>query len=151
MTPDSRILITKMAAELDHCQQLLMDDRRQRHPLADRARALLAEPVIPVKQRVFPTPSQAAECGGPCYEGSYSPEACDCGLYQPPALAQPMAVSERLPQAELAAIIHEAVPSLDVLCNPCLSSEELADVLLAHPRLCISPAHALPTPEATND
>ena len=49
-----------------------------------RARALLAEPVIPVKQRIFPTPSQAAECGGPCYEGSYCPEACDCGLYQPP-------------------------------------------------------------------
>ena len=46
--------------------------------------AALAEPVIPVKQRVFPTPSQAAECGGPCYEGNYCPEACDCGLYQPP-------------------------------------------------------------------
>ena len=48
------------------------------------ARAALAKPVIPVKQRVFPTPSQAAECGGPCYEGNYCPEACDCGLYQPP-------------------------------------------------------------------
>ena len=59
--------------------------------IARRARALLAEPVIPVKQRIFPTPSQAAECGGPCYEGSYCPEACDCGLYQPPALAQPEA------------------------------------------------------------
>ena len=56
-----------------------------------RARALLAEPVIPVKQRIFPTPSQAAECGGPCYEGSYCPEVCDCGLYQPPALAEPEA------------------------------------------------------------
>ncbi len=33
-----------LAAELDHCQQLLLDDRRQRHPLADHARALLAEP-----------------------------------------------------------------------------------------------------------
>lgn len=54
-----------------------------------RARALLAlaEPVIPVKQQIFPTPSQAAECGGPCYAGGYCPEACDCGLYQPPALA----------------------------------------------------------------
>ena len=59
--------------------------------LVDRARALLAEPVIPVKQRIFPTPSQAAECGGPCYEGSYCPEVCDCGLYQPPAPAQPVA------------------------------------------------------------
>ena len=42
--PDYRALITEMAAELDHCQQLLLDDRRQRHPLADRARAALAEP-----------------------------------------------------------------------------------------------------------
>jgi len=57
--------------------------------VADRARAALAEPVIPVKQRVFPTPSQAAECGGPCYEGNYCPEACDCGLYQRSALPLP--------------------------------------------------------------
>jgi DNA primase len=41
---DFRALVTEMAAELDHYQQLLMDDRRQRHPLADRARAALAEP-----------------------------------------------------------------------------------------------------------
>ncbi len=42
--PDFLALIAEMAAELDHCQQLLLDDRRQRHPLADHARALLAEP-----------------------------------------------------------------------------------------------------------
>jgi hypothetical protein len=41
---DFRAFVTEMAAELDHYQQLLMDDRRQRHPLADRARAALAEP-----------------------------------------------------------------------------------------------------------
>lgn len=41
---DYHALITEMAAELDHCQQLLLDDRRQRHPLADRARAALAKP-----------------------------------------------------------------------------------------------------------
>jgi hypothetical protein len=28
----------------------------------------------------FPTPSQAAECDGPCWQPSYDPEACDCGL-----------------------------------------------------------------------
>jgi len=28
----------------------------------------------------FPTPSQAAECDGPCWQPSYNPEACDCGL-----------------------------------------------------------------------
>ena len=50
MSTDLRALITQMAAELDHCQQLLRDDRRQRHPLADRARTLLAEadgPAVP--------------------------------------------------------------------------------------------------------
>ncbi len=41
---DFRALVTEMAAELDHYQQLLMDDRCQRHPLADRARAALAQP-----------------------------------------------------------------------------------------------------------
>ena len=64
-----------------------------REPVADPiARALLAQPeqdsVIPVKQHIFPTPSQAAECGGPCYEGNYCPKACDCGLYQRSALAE---------------------------------------------------------------
>ena len=50
MTTDLRALITQMAAKLDHCEQLLLDDRRQRHPLAARARALLAEadgPAVP--------------------------------------------------------------------------------------------------------
>ena len=47
---DFRALITEMAAELDRCQQLLVDDRRQQHPLADRARAALAKadgPAVP--------------------------------------------------------------------------------------------------------
>ena len=50
MTPDLHALISQLVVELDHCQQLLRDDRRQRHPLADRARALLAEadgPAVP--------------------------------------------------------------------------------------------------------
>lgn len=73
-----------------------------------RARVLLAEsvPVIPVKQQIFPTPSQAAECGGPCYEGSYCPEACDCGLYQPPALAQ--AVAEGPPAVTISNLLNPA-------------------------------------------
>ena len=45
MTPAFHGTIGELAAELDHCQQLLMDDRRQRHPLAERARTLLAQPV----------------------------------------------------------------------------------------------------------
>ena len=50
--PAYRILIAKMADELDQCHQLLMDDRRQRHPLADHARALLAEPVAPTDEEI---------------------------------------------------------------------------------------------------
>lgn len=41
---DYRALITEMADELDHNRQCLLDDRRLTHPLADHARALLAEP-----------------------------------------------------------------------------------------------------------
>ena len=37
-------LITRMADELDHYRQLLMDDRREVHALATEARAALAEP-----------------------------------------------------------------------------------------------------------
>ena len=80
------------------------------------ARALLAEPeqdsVIPVKQHIFPTPSQAAECGGPCYEGNYCPEACDCGLYRPPALAEPEA--EGLTNQELLRCAKIATPCYDL-------------------------------------
>ena len=38
-------LIHRMAAELDHCRQLLGDDRREVHPLAVEARAVLAASV----------------------------------------------------------------------------------------------------------
>ena len=41
---DLRALITEMADELDHNRQCLMDDRRLTHPLADKARAALAQP-----------------------------------------------------------------------------------------------------------
>lgn len=37
----------------------------------------------PQRCRIYPTPSQAAECGGPCYEPLYCPEACNCGVYDP--------------------------------------------------------------------
>jgi hypothetical protein len=41
---DLRDLIHRMADELDHNRQCLLDDRRVTHPLADKARAALAEP-----------------------------------------------------------------------------------------------------------
>ena len=41
---DLHSLIHRMADELDHYRQLLMDDRREVHALATEARAALAEP-----------------------------------------------------------------------------------------------------------
>ena len=38
---DFRALCARMADELDHYRQLLMDDRRETHPLATEARAAL--------------------------------------------------------------------------------------------------------------
>ena len=109
----------------------------------ERARALLAqpEPAIPVKQQIFPTPSQAAECGGPCYEGSYCPEACDCGLRRSPT-PQPVAVSERLPGPK------------DCEAGECWAWDVAAESWnRTHYALCNHfthwlPANALPTPEA---
>ena len=44
MTDTARELIKRMANELDHYKQLLMDDQRKTHPLANEARAYLAQP-----------------------------------------------------------------------------------------------------------
>jgi hypothetical protein len=41
---DYRALCARMADELDHYRQLLMDDRRATHALATEARAALAQP-----------------------------------------------------------------------------------------------------------
>jgi len=41
---DYRALCVRMADELDHYRQLLMDDRRETHALATEARAALAQP-----------------------------------------------------------------------------------------------------------
>ena len=41
---DFRALCARMADELDHYRQLLMDDRRETHSLADEARAALTQP-----------------------------------------------------------------------------------------------------------
>jgi len=40
----ARNLIQRLADELDHYKQLLMDDRRETHALAQEARAFLAQP-----------------------------------------------------------------------------------------------------------
>ncbi len=41
---DLRKLCARMADELDHYRQLLMDDRRETHALATEARAAIAQP-----------------------------------------------------------------------------------------------------------
>jgi hypothetical protein len=41
---DYKALCARMADELDHYRQLLMDDRRETHALATEARAALAQP-----------------------------------------------------------------------------------------------------------
>jgi hypothetical protein len=46
MSTDYRALCARMADELDHYRQLLMDDRREAHALATEARALLDQPEL---------------------------------------------------------------------------------------------------------
>ena len=43
---DLRALCARMADELDHYRQLVMDDRREVHPLAVEARVALAQPLL---------------------------------------------------------------------------------------------------------
>jgi hypothetical protein len=52
---DFRALCARMADELDHYRQLLMDDRRETHALANEARAALAqsEPVVLTRTDCF--------------------------------------------------------------------------------------------------
>jgi hypothetical protein len=55
---DFRALCARMADELDHYRQLLMDDRRETHVLAAEARAALAqpEPQGPSRPAIEPVP-----------------------------------------------------------------------------------------------
>jgi len=48
---DFRALCARMAHELDHYRQLLMDDRHATHALAAEARAALAQREQPVSER----------------------------------------------------------------------------------------------------
>jgi hypothetical protein len=52
---DFRALCARMADELDHYRQLLMDDRRETHALAAEARVALAqpEPVAPTDEELL--------------------------------------------------------------------------------------------------
>ncbi len=52
---DYRALCVRMADDLDHYRQLLMDDRRETHALATEARAAVAqpEPVAPTDEELL--------------------------------------------------------------------------------------------------
>lgn len=65
MTTDWKALCARMADELDHYRQLLMDDRREVHALATEARAVLARWGRPTPQPV------------PVAERLPGPEDCD--------------------------------------------------------------------------
>ena len=146
MTTDFRALCAELLNGLDELAHPRYPFPGYTRCAMDRARTLLAqpEPAIPVKQQIFPTPSQAAECGGPCYEGSYCPEACDCGLRRSPT-PQPVAVSERLPGPK------------DCEAGECWAWDVAAESWnRTHYALCNHfthwlPANALPTPEALDD
>lgn len=65
---DLHALITELADELDHNHQCLLDDRRLTHPLADKARAALAEPepeVEPTLREEFTMILNEARCNSP--------------------------------------------------------------------------------------
>jgi len=58
--PDFRALCAELADELDHYRQLLMDDRRETHSLANKARAALAEqPVVPTNEELMDLAEEA--------------------------------------------------------------------------------------------
>ena len=59
---DYRALCARMADELDHYRQLLMDDRRETHALATEARAALAQPEL-----VAPTDEELLEIRDDAY------------------------------------------------------------------------------------
>ena len=62
---DYRALCARMADELDHYRQLLMDDRRETHALATEARAALAQPepvaVAPTDEEIEDWHDQCAD------------------------------------------------------------------------------------------
>jgi hypothetical protein len=98
---DFRALCARMADELDHYRQLLMDDRRETHALAIEARAALAEqPVGPTDEellQIFDTVCLSE--GGTVDEIHLRGLRAVLARWGQPA-ATPIPVAERLPGPE---------------------------------------------------
>ena len=98
MATDFRALCAEMAAELDHNRRCLLDDASLTHPLADRARAELAEPVA--EPPAPPAEGEVAELIAQLRSRHYGPAALDraAELLERHAAPVPVPVAERLPE-----------------------------------------------------
>jgi hypothetical protein len=101
---DFRALCARMADELDHYRQLLMDDRRATHALAAEARAALAqpEPQGPTDEELDDISDGTTWYGLPRRFGrevARAAIALDRARWGRPAI-EPVSVSERLPGPE---------------------------------------------------
>jgi hypothetical protein len=107
--PDFRALCARMADELDHYRQLLMDDRRATHALAAEARAALAqpEPQGPTDEELKNLANKAWISVDVLKEYDLIENAFDCCGFARAVLArwgrpaiEPVPVSEHLPGPE---------------------------------------------------
>jgi hypothetical protein len=100
MSTDYHALCARMADELDHYRQLLMDDRRETHALATEARAALSqpEPVAPTDEELLRMAASAIdpyESSGIAI-GEYEPETqCAVEVYGSELIAYAHAVLAR--------------------------------------------------------
>ena len=103
MSTDYHALCARMADELDHYRQLLMDDRRETHTLATEARAALAqpEPVAPTDEELIsPIMWMIDECVYDNDKGEIAQSLRELiARWGTPAI-QPVPVAERLPGPE---------------------------------------------------
>ncbi len=104
---DLRTLCARMADELDHYRQLLMDDRRATHALATEARAALAQPepqglpprvglILRLAEIIREVDNNHDKSATALAEAILSHPDCS---YDSPAI-EPVPVSERLPGPE---------------------------------------------------
>ena len=117
MTSPYRAMIARMADELDHYRQLLMDDRREAHALATEARALLAQSVAerPSDEEIADWHDQCADLtrlGEADHYWAFDLRSDEVAGVVCAALArwahptpQPVAVSERLDWRRLNALL----------------------------------------------